>query len=354
MISAITTRFRCRCPLTDLFEKTLMFDTLILQYLNKLVERKVGNFTSPKAFHTVKVQRFNRNRIKLLTEFACELPMKVFTLIANFPIQTCELSNTTPPTVRTFGFTRKAFVEGSQLLQGLFERLRVLLLFTRAKCQVSVFHTEICPNALTCCWQRFEVGIGRCYAKPIVATSITLDCDTTDSSMPLTVFMKRIRHFIKTPLTFITLTECEGDTIVSEFVSALFKSDRLKLMARFDMRFTAEFIKEPLIRIINAFQLCLNRLGRQQLLMWMCGSFQIFGMFTHCSVVRIRQAVFVSLVLPLMEIGMHLPHIVKQVAKTYRIGLIVYLILIGFHGLSSIKSLTPFQWVGRHVTLRLR
>ena len=24
------------------------------------------------------------------------------------------------------------------------------------------------------------------------------------------------------------------------------------------------------------------------------------------------------------------------------------------HGLSSIKSLTPIQWVGRHVTLRLR
>ena len=106
------------------------------------------------------------------------------------------------------------------------------------------------------------------------------------------------------------------------------------------MGFTPKFMKEPLIRIINAFQLCLDRLAWQHLPMWMCGSFQIFGMLTHCSVVGIQQAVFVSLVLPLMKICMHLPHIVKQVANADCIRLIANLIFVGFHGISRIASLT--------------
>ena len=43
---------------------------------------------------------------------------------------------------------------------------------------------------------------------------------------------------------------------------------------------------------------------------------------------------------------MHLPHIVKQIADTDTIRLITKLILIRFHGTSSIKPLTPEQWVG--------
>ena len=132
MKTAIATRFRCSSPLTDLFQKTLMFLTLILQYLNKLVERKIGDFTSPQAFHAVKVQGFNGNRIKLLTKFACQLPMKVFALVTDFPIETCELSHTPPPTVRAFNFTRKAFVETTKFLQGVFQRLWVLFFLTRA------------------------------------------------------------------------------------------------------------------------------------------------------------------------------------------------------------------------------
>ena len=67
MKTAIATRFRCSRPLTDLTQLTLMLLTLILQYLNELVERKVGDFTSPEAFQvSVKVQGFNGNRIKFL------------------------------------------------------------------------------------------------------------------------------------------------------------------------------------------------------------------------------------------------------------------------------------------------
>ncbi len=136
MISTITTRFRGGSPLSDLFEKTFMFLTLIFQYLNKLGEGEVRDFTPPQAFHAVKVQRLKENPIKLFTKFTCQLPVKVFAVVANFPIQTCELPDTPPPPVRTFNFTRKRFIERPKFLQGLFQRLRVVYFLTRAKCQV--------------------------------------------------------------------------------------------------------------------------------------------------------------------------------------------------------------------------
>ena len=75
----------------------------------------------------------------------------------------------------------------------------------------------------------------------------------------------------------------------------------------------------------------------------------------HCSVVRVWQPVFIAVALPLMEVFMHLPHIVKQVTKTNTIRLITELILIGFHGLSHITPLTPNEWVGptRHLAMTL-
>ena len=221
-----------------------MFLTLILQYLNKLVEPKVGDFPSPQTFHTVKVQGLKRNGIKLLTKFVGELPLKVCALITNPSIETCELPHTPPPTPRTFDLTRKFFVERPKFVQGSCQGLWVLYLLTRAKCQVSVFHAEVCPNALTCCWQGSKICVGRCYAKPIITAVITLNRDTFKRAMPLAVFMKCIWHFIKSPLTIIPLTKCECDTVISQFIPSLFKSHRLKLMARFDMGFTPKFIKE--------------------------------------------------------------------------------------------------------------
>ena len=52
--------------------------------------------------------------------------MKVFALIADFPIEACNLSHTPPPTVRTFVFTRKTFVEITKFVQGVLQRLWVL------------------------------------------------------------------------------------------------------------------------------------------------------------------------------------------------------------------------------------
>ena len=152
MKPTIATRFCCRRPSFNLTQLTLMFTTLILQYLNKLVKGEVRDFTSPKPFHTLKVQRFNGDGIKPLTEFRGKLPMKVFTLIRDLPIEACELPNTTPSAIRTFLFTTQCFVAATKFLQGVFQRLGMLFFFTRAKRQIRLFHTEVCPNALTCCW----------------------------------------------------------------------------------------------------------------------------------------------------------------------------------------------------------
>ena len=133
MKTTIGTRFRSRSPLTDLFQKTLMLATLGLQNLKKLVKSEVRDFTTPKSFHTVKVQGFNGDTIKGITKIRSQFPMKVFALIRNFSIKSCELSNTTPPAVRTFDFTTQCFVEITKFRQGLLQRLWVLYFLTRAK-----------------------------------------------------------------------------------------------------------------------------------------------------------------------------------------------------------------------------
>ena len=224
-----------------------MFLTLILQYLNKLVEGKVRHLASPKAFHAVKVQSFKDNRIKLLTEFGGKLPLKVFALVGDFTVETGKLPNTPPPTVRTFLFTTQCFGEMTKFVQRLFQRLWVLYLLTRGKRQVSVFHTKVCPNALTCCWQRFEICVG-CYdIKPIVAALITLDSNTVDTPMPLAVLMKRIRHFVKLPLTCsrIPFTQRQRDTIVFQRPPRTPRvCYRLELVSAFPFRFPTKFLKK--------------------------------------------------------------------------------------------------------------
>ena len=354
MKSAVATRFRCRSPLTDLEQLTPMFDTLILQYLNKLVERKIGDFTTPQAFHTLKVQGFNGNRIKLLTEFGSKLPMKIFALIADFPIQACELSHTPPPPVRTFFFTTQGFVERPKFVQVRFQRLWMLFLLTRAERQICVFHAEVCPNTLTRRWQRFRFYKVGDYIQPIVTTGISFDRDTTDVSIELTVLMERISNFILSPFTVIPFPEIEGEAIVFEKPTRLFEGEGLELMAFLDLRSTPEFLEKSVIRQVNASEFLLDGLTRQCFPMRVRRAFQLGYMQTHCLVARIRQSIFIPLTLPLMEVFMHLPHIVKQIAKPNTIRLSIKRIFVGFHDVSHLTPLTPIEWVGRHVTLRLR
>ena len=353
MKSAGATRFCCRSPLPNLKQLTPMFLTLILQYLNKLIEPKIGDLTSPQAFHSVKVQSFNGNRIILLTEFGSELPLKVFTLVRYFPIQACDLSYAPPPPVRTFLFATQCFVERSKFVQGVFQRFWVLFFLTRAQRQICVFHTEVCPDTFTRRWQRFRFYKVGYDIKPIITAVISFYRDTTDSPFKLTVFMERIRHFVMSPFTVIPFSEIEGEAILIQSPTRLFQCEGFELRFPFDLRSTTKFFEKTDIRLINAPQLLLDRLTRQRFPMRVCRLFQIGYVKAHCSITRIRQPALISLTLPLMEILVDLPHIIKQVAKPNTIGLIIKPIFVGFQGISHITPLTPLKWVGRHTIKRL-
>ena len=318
-----------------------MFLALILQYLNKLIEPKIGDFPSPKPFHAVKVQGFNGNRIKLLTEFTCELPVKVFALVADFPIQACYLSYTLPPAMRTFLLTRKTFVERPKFVQGLFQRLGVLFLFTRAQGQVCVFHTEVCPDTLTRRWQGFRFYKLGYDIKPILTASVAFYRDTTDIPIEIAVFTERISDFVMSPFTLFPLSEIESEAILFQRPTRLFQCEGLEPMPFFNLGSTAKFLEKTIIRQVNPFEFFLNRLTRQSFPMWVRRAFQIRHVGTHRSMVGIRQPVFISLTLPLMEIRVDLPHIIKQIAKTDRIRLIIKRIFVGFHGISRITRLSP-------------
>ena len=77
----IRTRFRCRSPPSNLTELTIMFQTLIFQYLNKSVKGEVRDFTPPEAFHAVKVQRLGGDKVKPSAEVSGKFPMPIAPLV---------------------------------------------------------------------------------------------------------------------------------------------------------------------------------------------------------------------------------------------------------------------------------
>ncbi len=84
-------------------------------------------------------------------------------------------------------------------------------------------------------------------------------------------------------------------------------------MSFFDFRSATQFLEKSVIRQVDAFEFFLERLTRQGVPMRVCRSLQLGQVGTHSSMVRRRQSVLIPLTLPLMEIRMHLPYIVKQV-----------------------------------------
>ncbi len=121
-------------------------------------------------------------------------------------------------------------------------------------------------------------------------------------------------------------------------------------MTLLDFRSTPKFFEKPVVCFINTSQFLLDRLRRQRLPMRVRRPFQNFHAVTHALKTHIRQPVFIPLTLPLMEIDMHLPHIVKQIANADRIRLFPKRIFIRFHGLSQYHRFNPLSvgWQTRH------
>ena len=117
MVSTITARFCRCCPLTDLDKFFTVFGTLLFQYLHELVAGVVRDFASPKPFHTIKVQSFKVECIKLRAKLGSKFPLPIFSLSCHFSVLSCQSTARTIIVVRTFDFTTECFVERSQRVE---------------------------------------------------------------------------------------------------------------------------------------------------------------------------------------------------------------------------------------------
>ena len=68
-----------------------MFETLVFQYLNKRSESKIGDFASPEAFHTLKVQGLGGDSIKPSTQVCSKFEMPIFALVDDMSVEPSKL-----------------------------------------------------------------------------------------------------------------------------------------------------------------------------------------------------------------------------------------------------------------------
>ena len=175
-----------------------MFETLECQYLNKLSKGKVGDFAPPEAFHTLKVERLGRDKVKPPAQVGSKFKVPITSLVGDIPIETGKLMDSTPPVTRTFDFSTQCLIEFAELIQGLFQELRRLyFLCVAQKVKKSVFHAEVCAYTFTRSRQHFFGGVICHDIKPIRTNTVAKDLKITDVAIPITVLVKRKPTFIK-------------------------------------------------------------------------------------------------------------------------------------------------------------
>ena len=236
-----------------------MFLALIRENLNKLGESKVRDLTSPVAFHRVKVECFSSNRVKPSAKVCRELPVPIQPLTTDFLIQSCQLTHSTPSVAGAFLLATDTFIEGSQCAQRFFEHLWDVYLFTGAKCQKSVLHTEICAYTFTRSGQRFGRSIVSDDIKPVFTHRVSADLNIADISVPVAVLVKRKPETVELQRLRVYIPRLERDTDASRFEFVACSESRRTITP-----FTFEFgrtdtvpaffpvIKEPVVALINA------------------------------------------------------------------------------------------------------
>lgn len=189
-MSAVATRFCCPCPLSDFEESFIVFFTLEFQQLNKLIESKVRNLSAPDSLHTVKVKCFCNDSIKASAKVGCNFPLPVKALISNFPIVSCELSDSPIPVVRTLYLSTDSLMQFAELFQGSFQELGGLNLFTCAERQ-KCFQSKVYPYVLTCSGKGFGRNIICDDIELVLTVTITEYLYIADISVPVAVLVKR-------------------------------------------------------------------------------------------------------------------------------------------------------------------
>ena len=256
-----------------------MFETFELQYLNKLIESEIGDFTSPQAFHACQVQRFKSKSIKASTQVSGEFPMPIFALPTDFPIQSCELPDSTPPVSRTFFLTRKeTFIEYTELFQGLFQKLRRLYLLACAKRQKSVLHSEVCPHTFTRSGQRFGRSIV-CdnIGFPVFTNNVAKELNVSDIPIPSAVLVKsKTPSFKLQTLRFcVPFLEGEGNSAFLKFVTRLKLRRTITPFALEFRKADAGIVERTLIGSINADNHSVKGVTRYPRPMFLCAFKQL-------------------------------------------------------------------------------
>ena len=343
-----------------------MFQTLVCQYLNKRSESKIGDFASPEAFHAVKVQRLGRNKGKPSAEVRGKFEMPISALVGDMPIKSRELTDSTPPIARPFHFTRSAFGEFAEFSQGLFQKLRVLDFFASVECQIGI-HTEVCAYAFTCSGQHFFRRVICHDIEPIRSNTITKDLEITDVPVPIAMLMERKPAFIELESLrrFVPCFERQANFTCFKFVSC-FELRRAIFATFLELR-TAHMgkVKKSFPSDMQADNHLVKCIARYPYPMFMGAFEQLREVRLQPITPRIFAIDTVIAVFQLQKMVMDIAKVIKHITYAHILRMLAYLVFIGstlaflftlafFHKGSQLTALTPNQWVGRHVTLRLR
>ena len=330
-----------------------MFETLILQYLNKLVKSKVRDFASPKPFHTVKVQRLGDDGIKPFAQVGSNLVVPVFALVGDMPMQPRKLSDSTPIVVRPLNFARKTFAEYSELIQGVLQKLWRVFLFAGAKCQVGL-HTEVYSYALTCSRTGFGCGSVCNNIEPIGANCIPKDLDIANLTRPLAVLVER-------EPTFVELQGLRGCVPGFERKS---NTPCFKEIRRLELRRTiaiwtlelwksTESVKEAFISDVDTDNHSVKRITGDPCPLLMRPLEQLRQVRLQAKTPRIFPVSPVISLFQRKEMVMDIRKVIKHIAETHVFWVFAQLELIRFavlflffffHRVSRITPLSPAKW----------
>jgi len=291
--------------------------------------------------------------------------MPISALVGDMSIEPCEFSDSTPPIVRTFDFTRSAFAEFSEFFQGLFQELWRLYFLTNVECQVGV-HTEIYPYALTCSKIGFSCGVVCDDIKSIGANRVAKDLDIADIAVPVAMVMERKPTFIELQglRRFVPFFERNANTTFFKKITTL-KLRRTITVFAFELRQATESVKKAFIGGIKTNNHSVKRVARYPSPMLMGALEQLRQMGLQAITPRIFTIDTIIAFLQSKEVVMDITQVVKHIAESHILRMFAYLIfrrstrvflfsLSSFHSGSQFTVLTPAKWVGRHVALQQR
>ncbi len=164
--------------------------------------------------------------------------MPISTLVGNFDVESCQLTNSTPPVTGTFLFPSDGFVECSELGQGAFQGLGMVNLLTGVQRQIGI-HAKVCAYAFTCSGQYFFANAICHDIQPQCSSSVSTDLNIADLPFPIAMVVIQNVSGDEHKLLFLNVAFLEGDTntALREFVACL-KLRRTVASFAFELRGT--------------------------------------------------------------------------------------------------------------------